>query len=79
MSNLNISKDQRKKKKASAILQPIHIETISMELSISYNKGLSVKIFIKLSISDPENIFGLSEEERAGCFTLIVFLLPCGC
>ena len=35
---------------------PIHIDTISMELSILYFKGLSVKISIKY-LSVPEDCF----------------------
>ena len=39
---------------------PIHIDTISMELSILQFKGLRVKIFVKRCISVPEIVFILA-------------------
>ena len=40
---------------------PIHINTLSMELSILYFKGLQVKISMKWGISVPEDCFFLSK------------------
>ena len=42
----------------------IHINTISMELSILYSKGLLVKISIKWCISVPEDLFILANSEN---------------
>ena len=42
----------------------IHINTINMELSILYSKGLLVKISIKWCISVPEDLFILANSEN---------------
>ena len=45
---------------------PIHIDTISMELSILYFKGSHVKISIKCCMSVPEDCFYLGKQCRPG-------------
>ena len=43
---------------------PIHIDTISVEFSMLYFKGLSVKISVKRCILVPEDDFSLCKQCR---------------